>query len=196
MTKSRHMPTTNLIREKPGGAYGTFLCQNVHDPNDVGVMKIIMHPYAGSEYTSSAERARQASDSLTVNGRGELEPLQTLTKNQSKSTAVIRQYQAMQQDEKGIVPDGYLHLILMNRAPGVELSRELFWSLGYEERARIRNAFRDAWMECVRAGVRPIWGHLFWDTASSKMWVPCSLLPIDIRGGTATEIALFYFLAP
>ncbi|RDW76453.1 uncharacterized protein DSM5745_06445 [Aspergillus mulundensis] len=54
----------------PSGAYGTFLCQNVHDPDDTAVMHIIMQiPYAGSQYTLPAERRRQATDTLTTIGR-------------------------------------------------------------------------------------------------------------------------------
>lgn len=91
---------------------------------------------------------------LTVTPATEIKCLETLTKNKCKATPLIRQHEVMKQDGDGIIPGGFLHCILMDHAPGVELKRTLrisspdnkFWSLDFEERTRIRNAFRDAWM--------------------------------------------------
>ncbi|KAL5340318.1 hypothetical protein BJX70DRAFT_361414 [Aspergillus crustosus] len=131
-------------------------------------------PYAGSEYAIKAERERQATSTLTENGLRELEPLQILTENKCESTPTIREYHITQQGDDDLVPGGFLHYILMDRVPGVELSQDVFWSLDREERDDIREAFQTAWLQCLEAGVRASMGHLFWDRESSKMWFPSS----------------------
>lgn len=78
----------------------------------------------------------------------ELEPLHTLTEKKVTSTPRIWKYKATRQGPDGMVPGGFLHIVLMNHAPGEQLSPELFWRLPREERDQVRAAFRFAW-ECV-----------------------------------------------
>ncbi|KAL4797815.1 hypothetical protein BDV19DRAFT_377328 [Aspergillus venezuelensis] len=120
------------LQGKPGCAHCTFLCHNADDSSDIKC------PGAIRGYCSAPERARQATTSLTPNGLRELEPLQKLTQNDCKSAPHIREHESGLQDDDG----------------SRELNKDVFWSLSDEERSNVRDAFRLAWLECVRADKR------------------------------------------
>lgn len=103
-------------------------------------------PCTGFEYATNAERARQATTQPPKADSQEINALQILTRNKSKSTPVIKHYQELEQTEDGLVPGGFLHYILMDHVPGVQLSYDKFWSFPFPERVRIRDAFKEAWM--------------------------------------------------
>ncbi|KAL4782374.1 hypothetical protein BJX76DRAFT_358997 [Aspergillus varians] len=88
-------------------AFGTFISRGVSDLNDIAVLKITMQvPYIGSEYAIHAERARQATETLTTFGRFEVESLETLTRNHCTSMPVIRNYMVAKQGDDQLVPGG------------------------------------------------------------------------------------------
>lgn len=70
--------------------------------------------------------------------------MQTLTRNECTVTPHIRAYKITTQGDDGIVPGGFLHLIVMDKLPGIQLHEEVFWSFEREERDRIRQAFKEA----------------------------------------------------
>lgn len=102
-------------------------------------------PYAGSEFAIHAERARQATDKLPYYASLDIEACQTLTRNRCTSTPLIRQYRIAEQDDYGIVPNGFSHYILLDKAPGVQLE-DVFWTSLPDERGVIRDAFKHAWL--------------------------------------------------
>ncbi|RDW79216.1 uncharacterized protein DSM5745_06068 [Aspergillus mulundensis] len=167
---------SNISYGKPSAAYGAFRCQNTSDPDDVAFMKIIMQiPWAGAEFVSSTERAKQADNTnLPRYAQWEIEPLEILTKNNCQAAPHIRTHRETVQEQNEMVPGGFIHYILMEHAPGDRLTEDKFWNYPDDERNKIREAFRVAWEECVRAGVVPcmaaLW-HLFWDSESSKVYL-------------------------
>jgi hypothetical protein len=46
------------------------------------------------------------------------------------------------------MPGGFLHYLLIEKLEGLQLSRDLFWTLDRDERDQIRVAFKDAF-KCV-----------------------------------------------
>ncbi|KAL4809626.1 hypothetical protein BDV18DRAFT_157375 [Aspergillus unguis] len=165
-----------------GGAFGIFRCRNIHEPSDVAVMEVFIQvPYAGSEYAIYEERARQASKTgINMTARRELDSLEALTKAKCPNTPLIRQKWETKQDSsgssdklgRGLVPGGFLCYVLMEHAKGVQMEKSQFWSRDAQEREMIRRAFKEAYLNCLEAGVLP-WmmgqGHLFWDAGASKM---------------------------
>ncbi|KAL4806634.1 hypothetical protein BDV18DRAFT_159805 [Aspergillus unguis] len=187
---------SNTDYGKPSAAYGAFRCQNTSDPDDVAFMKIIMQygvtppireqfdetppndsriPWAGAEFVSSTERARQADNTnLPLYAQWEIEPLEILTKNNCSAAPHIRIHEKAVQEEDQMVTGGFIHYLLIDYAPGDQLTEDNFWKLPGNERVKIREAFKAAWEECVRAGVVPCMAgirHLFWDSESSKVFI-------------------------
>jgi hypothetical protein len=102
-------------------------------------------PYAGSDWAIPAERARQASEDLPWHGREELDNLQALSASGCTSVPRLRAQEITKQGEdSGFVPGGFLHYILMDKAQGVQLDEQAFWTYSREERDAIREWFRDA----------------------------------------------------
>ncbi|KAL3445023.1 hypothetical protein BJX65DRAFT_310392 [Aspergillus insuetus] len=129
---------------------------------------------AGSEYACYEERARQAFDILDTDSRECVEAEQTLTRNHCKACPAIRQHEVLKQenDDTELVPGGLLRYLLFDKAPGVQLDWDLFWSYGREEGDAVRCAFREAWLECVRAGINPgmnLLRRLFWSRETGKI---------------------------
>jgi hypothetical protein len=61
----------------------------------------------------------------------------------------IRHHEVLKQGDEGdtqLVPGGFLHYVLFEKAPGVQLNWDLFWGYGRGERDAIRCAFREAWL--------------------------------------------------
>ncbi|KAL3492840.1 hypothetical protein BJX62DRAFT_235782 [Aspergillus germanicus] len=162
-----------ILQESLSGAYGTFFCHNKHKPRDNAVMKVIMQvSHAGSEYAIRAERERQASKELSTFGYLEIEPLETLTKNNCPSTPRLRQHWATEQGNDETVSGGFLHYLLIEKLEGLQLSRDLFWILDRDERDQIRVAFKDAFENCIKAGTllsQLDARYLMWDKKASKM---------------------------
>jgi hypothetical protein len=103
-------------------------------------------PYAGSEYACYEERARQASEILDTDSRERVEADQILARNQCTACPAIRHHEITKQkdDDTELVPGGFLRYLLFEKAPGVQLDWDLFWSYEREERDAIRSAFREA----------------------------------------------------
>ncbi|KAL2788179.1 hypothetical protein BJX66DRAFT_340453 [Aspergillus keveii] len=143
--------------QRPGVSvvFAGFICRSVDDPKDVAFVRVFVQiPYAGSDWAIPAERARRASINLPWHGREELDNLQALSASAD------------------FVPGGFLHYILLERAQGVQLDEETFWAYSREERDAIREGFRNACCECMRAGVygeQAALDHLFWDSETSKV---------------------------
>lgn len=103
-------------------------------------------PYGGSEWAIHAERARQAIETISGDGRRELENLDILAAGGSQFTPTVRQRQEGKQNDEGWVPGGFVVHILMDHAPGIQLDERKFWSYSRRVRDRIREAFKAAWM--------------------------------------------------
>ncbi|KAL3462100.1 hypothetical protein BJX64DRAFT_288641 [Aspergillus heterothallicus] len=171
-------------------AYGTFLCNNVDNTDDVAILRILMQiPYGGSEYAIHAERARQAT--LTPNGttQEELDAVRLLSENHCTAAPRIRTQETKVQDDSGIVPGGFLFYVLQDRAPGVQLSDELFWSYDRQERDQIREAYKEAWSAWVRSGVHVITSisHLFWDRGTGRITIASIALAVLLEPGEKAE---------
>ncbi|KAL3496186.1 hypothetical protein BJX62DRAFT_232689 [Aspergillus germanicus] len=178
---------------KPSGAWASFLCRNTDDTDDVAVVRIIMQiPYAGSEYACYEERARQASEILDTDSRERVEADEILTRNQCTACPAIRHHEITKQenDDTELVPGEFLHYLLFDKAPGVQLDWDLFWSWDREERDAVRSAFREAWLECVRAGVNPnmnVLRHLFWSRETGKIVIAGLKMPHPVTGPVEWE---------
>ncbi|KAE8317241.1 hypothetical protein BDV41DRAFT_561485 [Aspergillus transmontanensis] len=159
-----------------GGAYGTFLCYNVTDITQRGVMKILMQvPWEGSQYAPAEHRSSQASASyeLDWNITSQLNALITLTSNNCLSTPRILDLKYGWQETADPVPGGYIIFVLMSYLPGVQLTKA-FWGLEDSVREQIRQAFKLAWLDCVGSGITPAHPnieHVFWDAAANKAYV-------------------------
>ncbi|KAL3480517.1 hypothetical protein BJX99DRAFT_254507 [Aspergillus californicus] len=103
--------------------------------------------YRGSEWAIHAERARQASETPNIMADSELRAVSLLRDNNCTAAPRIRTHEATTQDDSMLVPGGYLHYILMDKAGGVQLSEELFWSYERGQRDRIREAYKEAYKE-------------------------------------------------
>ncbi|KAL3463294.1 hypothetical protein BJX64DRAFT_287549 [Aspergillus heterothallicus] len=155
-----------------GTAYGSFVCQNTNDSSDMAIMKIIMQvPYRGSEYAIHAERARQACERVSGPDYTTIYVFKLLRDNNCNAAPRIRAHEGILQDDSMLVPGGFLHYVLMDKAGGVQLTEELFWSYDLDERNRIREAYKEAWREWTRCGVSggAYISHLFWDSNAGKM---------------------------
>ncbi|QMW32460.1 hypothetical protein G4B84_007891 [Aspergillus flavus NRRL3357] len=159
-----------------GGAYGTFLCHNVTDSTQRGVMKVLMQvPWEGSQYAPAEHRSSQASASyeLDWNMTSQLNALITLTSNNCLSTPWILDLKYGWQETADPVPGGYIIFILMSYLPGVQLTKA-FWGLEDSVREQIRQAFKLTWLDCVGSGITPAHPnieHVFWDAAANKAYV-------------------------
>ncbi|RAL03045.1 uncharacterized protein BO80DRAFT_443295 [Aspergillus ibericus CBS 121593] len=156
--------------DKPGGAYGTFLCQDASS-KDKKIMRILMQvPYAGSEIAIHAERARQARDQRPTAGQEMLHAYTNLTELGSDFTPRVSERkdgQTSRYRPRSRWTDLYLFL---EKLPGKQLG-PWFWDLEREERDRVREAFESAWTRCCRAGFRPYgWlTRLFWDGDTNRI---------------------------
>jgi hypothetical protein len=106
-------------------------------------------PYAGSKYACYEERARQASEILDTDSRERVEADEILTRNQCTACPTIRHHEITKQendDDTELVPGGLLRYVLFEKAPGIQLDWNLFWSWDREERDAVRSAFREAWL--------------------------------------------------
>ncbi|KAL4948457.1 hypothetical protein BDW69DRAFT_203515 [Aspergillus filifer] len=154
--------TPGLLRGKLGGVYGTFICRNLENLEDVAVTKILMQvPYEGSELSVHVKRAQQGDPNLSHRGRDKLEHLQAMTEADVTSAPRIRYLLRATQDDSGLVPGGFLYCALLEHAPSEELDRETFWARSQTERARIREACKVAWLD----------GHIFWDAERDKVTI-------------------------
>ncbi|KAE8330052.1 hypothetical protein BDV39DRAFT_202633 [Aspergillus sergii] len=159
-----------------GGAYGTFLCHNVTDITQRGVMKILMQvPWEGSQYAPAEHRSSQASASyeLDWNITSQLNALITLTSNNCLSTPRILDLKYGWQETADPVPGGYIIFVLMSYLPGVQLTKA-FWGLEDSVREQIRQAFKLTWLDCVGSGITPAHPnieHVFWNAAANKAYI-------------------------
>jgi hypothetical protein len=75
----------------------------------------------------------------------ELCAMELLRDNICTAAPRIRTHEAIIQDHSMLVPGGFLHYILMDKACGVQLSEEIFWAYPRSERDRIRVGYKAAW---------------------------------------------------
>ena len=72
------------------------------------------------------------------------------------------------------MPEGYLQYVLMQKVPGVSLSRVWRRDLPLEEKKRIRRACAEAWKELWSCGYTMLdtnKGNLLWDAANEKIFI-------------------------
>ncbi|KAE8347711.1 hypothetical protein BDV24DRAFT_157186 [Aspergillus arachidicola] len=160
-----------------GSAHGTFLCHDVADITQRGVMKILMQiPCEGSEPQPAELRRYQAATSYEqdLDITSQVNALKVLTDYGCKSTPGILAMKEDLQKDTDSVPGGYIIYILMNHLPGIQLSKAFFWNSGDAVREEIRQAFKTAWLDCVKAGVLPTLpeiDHVFWDAGANKAYI-------------------------
>jgi hypothetical protein len=102
-------------------------------------------PYRGSEWAIHAERARQATETVSGMTYSELCAIELLRDNNCTAAPKIRTHEPIIQDDSMLVPGGFIHYILMDKACGVQLNEEIFWAYPRSERDRIRQAYKEAW---------------------------------------------------
>ncbi|KAL3462312.1 hypothetical protein BJX64DRAFT_288434 [Aspergillus heterothallicus] len=110
-------------------------------------------PFAGSEDEKPSRRAEQATGILDFKAHHEKMVVEPLMKNNCTAVPRIRAHECSKQDktEDASVPGGFIYYILTDRVRGVQLSEKLFWSYTRKERDKVREAYREAWMEWRRA---------------------------------------------
>ena len=159
----------------PSTGFGTFLCENVKDPNEKAIMKITMQyrslsdflfsvqvrstdnwlscriPYQKSELAPLAERERPI-DTIPLRSQAEVDAPYKLKDCKYAPTLLACKHDT--QDADGPVQGGYITYLLMTKVPGDKLGTyfrfqyktdDLFWNLEYDQRERIRQAFKIAW---------------------------------------------------
>ncbi|RJE25699.1 hypothetical protein PHISCL_01962 [Aspergillus sclerotialis] len=155
-------------------ARGTFACTNIHDQSQQAIIKIRMQiPYFNTAFKARKKRAEQANADMRFATKREIEVLEYLTKAGCSSSPAFLASKHETQDEDGWVPGGYLDYILMEKIPGV---RPPYWTGGMDrwERDCLREAFKEAWLECVKCGrlnrdeaIR----NLLWDSKKRKCYI-------------------------
>ncbi|KAH8424393.1 uncharacterized protein LDX57_002144 [Aspergillus melleus] len=162
-------------RRWPGKAsalYGTFLCTNCDDASHEAVMRIVMQiPFAGSEFESVQEKAKQATEALPREARDMLKALELLRQHTCRSGPRLLAVNQQTQSRDDFVPGGFFMCLLVEKLPGKQLDRS-FWDFECAKRNQIRASFKSAWIECLRvtryyptSGLRKI----FWDEATNSL---------------------------
>lgn len=158
--------------QKASGAYGTFICSQRNNRNNVAIIKIFLQcvyfissrliigsltngelklmyprvPYQGSERAIHAERARQATQTLPMAGQEQLDALRILTANHCVSTPTLLSQKIEQQSQDSpLVPGGFAVYLLIEHAQGIQLTEAIFWAFKRQERDRVREAVKSAW---------------------------------------------------
>jgi hypothetical protein len=73
----------------------------------------------------------------------------TLTEAGCKSSPLLLNHKrATQADDSPYVPGGFIVYLVTEALPGIILDEDKYWELEYNERTKIRLAFKDAY-ECV-----------------------------------------------
>ncbi|KAE8379789.1 hypothetical protein BDV26DRAFT_290950 [Aspergillus bertholletiae] len=178
------MQKTFFKHGSAGNAYGTLSCHKSTDAAQRGVMKIFMQvPFEGSEYASTEYRAFEASKALSLDLdfhiSSQIKALKTLISNSCQSVPSVVAIKYNRQEETDPVPGGPILFVLMKRLPGVPLSMAIFWNLEDSVREQIRQAFKCAWIDCVRSGIIPAFQaieHVFWDAAANKAYITSFLM--------------------
>ncbi|KAF3385693.1 hypothetical protein DPV78_012595 [Talaromyces pinophilus] len=156
----------------PMKAIALFECVDENDGQSA-FMKIYMQiPYAGSEFFSSTYRRQQATPDAEI---AELSALQKLQANKCKSAPKLLNWKKEIQDDSGLVPGGFLVYLIIEKLPGIILSRARFWELSRTERDKIRDAFETSYKDCLASGAIQTAGvlgdHLLWDDANQKIYI-------------------------
>ncbi|KAL4962676.1 Zn(II)2Cys6 transcription factor [Aspergillus stella-maris] len=126
-----------LSRGQPSAAYGVFRCRKSTDPVDIAVFNLVVQIHcAGGEWTIRAERWTAI-----------LDDLKTLATGGSQYTLKIRRFQQGRLGYEDLVPGRFIHRVMVDHAPWIGLSDELFRSFSRRERDAIREAFKVAWIE-------------------------------------------------
>ncbi|PLB39655.1 uncharacterized protein BDW47DRAFT_116451 [Aspergillus candidus] len=141
--------------QKASGAYGTFICSQRNNRNNVAIIKIFLQvPYQGSEHAIHAERARQATQTLPMAGQEQLDALRILTANHCVSTPTLLSQKIEQQSQDSpLVPGGFAVYLLIEHAQGIQLTEAIFWAFKRQERDRVREAVKSAWEKAAAAGI-------------------------------------------
>ncbi|OGM44795.1 hypothetical protein ABOM_006212 [Aspergillus bombycis] len=171
----QHTAYEHHMRPIVAAAYGTFSCHELNDPSSKAILKVFMQiPYEGLEYASAAERARLASQNIPNFGEYQLEAFNALTENVCSSAPKLLHAEQNEQDRTGPVPGGLLYYLLLQRPPGEYLSKKGFWGMDKDGRNTVRHAFKQAWLDCVRAGFKPAMSatkNLIWDADANKIYI-------------------------
>ncbi|KAN0074859.1 hypothetical protein V8E54_007470 [Elaphomyces granulatus] len=191
--KEIHFPNTTWVLEKklderfrqkikarsispnePGAAWATFVCKQKDRDEGRYIMKIWKQiPYENTEFQSAEARKAQADIDRISGTANEIQALQYLAKRQSKhSPKFIDVFRGIQ-DDNDIVPTGFVTYIVMTLCPGVPLLHRDWYSITSQERAAVRLAFQEAWLDAIRCGVvkdLPREGDLMWDAPNNKCY--------------------------
>ncbi|KAL3489575.1 hypothetical protein BJX62DRAFT_238973 [Aspergillus germanicus] len=107
--------------------------------NDLHFTSIAVVPEQMRDMSPPARDRDTTADPFTVN-------TPTVEPPGNRDAPKIRTHEAIiQDDDSMLVPGGFLHYILMDKACGVQLSEEIFWAYSRSERDRIREAYKEAW---------------------------------------------------
>ncbi|BCS05375.1 uncharacterized protein AKAW2_81176S [Aspergillus luchuensis] len=138
------------------------------------VLKVHMQiPWWGSATKKPLIRAQQAVPETSTRGTREVEALTLLTKAGCSSTPHLIDWMKRQQTQDEWVPGGYIHFIVMEKVPGVDVSLN-FDTLDRKERDELRAAFKTSFLECTACGIvnRDSGSqNLRWDAERQKCYI-------------------------
>ncbi|PYI02598.1 hypothetical protein BO78DRAFT_351264 [Aspergillus sclerotiicarbonarius CBS 121057] len=138
------------------------------------VIKIHMQiPWWGSAGKKPSIRAKQAISDTPSRGEMEVEALSTLTTAGCSSAPSLIDWMQREQTQDQWVPGGYIHFVVMEMVPGVDVSS--VWNrMERDERDELRAAFKKSWLECTACGVISRDSglqNLLWDRARKKCYL-------------------------
>lgn len=176
LSEAYHQLTERDVKNGQGPSYSQakLLCRNIADPAEQAFMRIYMQiPYQGTEAEPPEDRAQQASSRT----HEELTALKTFTDKNSKITPTLLAYKEDKQDDRGIVPGGYITYLVWNILPGLRLGDNLgaaaFWHLPPTERDDIRAFFEKEYKQLGLLGFYPEFPgakNLLWNSSAQMIY--------------------------
>ncbi|PYH55738.1 uncharacterized protein BO96DRAFT_435128 [Aspergillus niger CBS 101883] len=125
------------------------------------VLKIHMQvPWWGSATKRSSIRAQQAVAEPSARGENEVEALRLLTEAGCSSTPALIDWMNSKQTQDQWIPGGYIHFIVMEMVPGVDVC-SIIDDMDRGERDELRAAFKQSWLldliEPFKQGMHFLW---------------------------------------
>ncbi|GCB21176.1 hypothetical protein AAWM_04061 [Aspergillus awamori] len=110
------------------------------------VLKIHMQvPWWGSATKRSSIRAQQAVAEPSARSENEVEALRLLTEAGCSSTPALIDWMNREQSQDQWIPGGYIHFIVMEMVPGVDVCF-IIDDMDRGERDELRAAFKQSWL--------------------------------------------------
>ncbi|RDH35862.1 hypothetical protein BDQ94DRAFT_185892 [Aspergillus welwitschiae] len=138
------------------------------------VLKIHMQvPWWGSATKRSSIRAQQAVAEPSARSENEVEALRLLTEAGCSSTPALIDWMNREQSQDQWIPGGYIHFIVMEMVPGVDVCF-IIDDMDRGERDELRAAFKQSWLECISCGLTNLdrgAKNLRWDAARKKCYI-------------------------